>query len=99
MPPIRAIGRWIGRRNEVTEPYVPAQPMSGGDQGMAWTLVVLVASPILAFLVLTGLAYDGVTRVDRRRLGPVLDWGIAVVVAAVLVGVLIVAALNVLQSR
>jgi hypothetical protein len=76
------------------------QPMAAGPEtGMVWMVVVIAALPILAFLVLTGLAYEGMIRVDRKRLGSVLDWGIAVVIAALLVGILIVAVRAVLQSR
>ena len=69
MPLIRAIGRWIARRNEVTEPYVPNRPMNyGGDSGAAmgiWLVFVVLVLPFVAFLVLTGLVYEGVLRLDR----------------------------------
>jgi hypothetical protein len=84
MPLIRAVARWIGRRTEVSEPYIPSRPIghTGGwntDTGaIVWFVVVLIALPLVALLVLVGLVYEAIIRLDRgRRLADPIHWAIA----------------------
>jgi hypothetical protein len=55
--------------------------------GMAWMAVMLVALPLIAFLVVVGLVYELVVRVSRHRLPSLVDWTVALLGAAALVGI------------
>lgn len=92
MPLITAVRRWIGRRTEVTHPYVPHQPITARGDGVVWMAVILLALPLIGLLVFIGLVYEVVIRIDQqRRLGSAFPWAIsvAIAIAAVVMGLVI----------
>ncbi len=104
MPLIRALRGWIGRRMEVPEMSSPHSETYRGDVyhdlgagagvnwgGLLWLVLLLVALPLIIFLVSVGIVYEGVIRVDRsRRLPSAAHWTLATagtIAVAVLVSV------------
>lgn len=64
-----------------------------GDQaaGIAWLAVLGIASPLIALLVVIGLVYEGVIRIDRPRMLPsAVHWALASAVGILLIAVLVV---------
>jgi hypothetical protein len=64
VPLISRVREWIARRN--------ADITYGGAEaaGLAWIVmwpIVLILLPVLLFLVLVGLVYEGLVRIDRQR--------------------------------
>lgn len=93
MPLIRAIRAWFGRRmaDHDTKYYpggrVEPPSLLVQSAGLIWLAVAVVALPLIALLVLIGLFYEAVIRIDRRlSLPPWLHWatsaGLGIVLAA-----------------
>lgn len=56
-----------------------------------WLVVFIVLIPVIAVLVLIGLIYELVIRIDGRRLGATVEWGASTAAAvALLVGLYVV---------
>jgi hypothetical protein len=53
--------------------------------GMLWFVGVVLVLPLLAFLVLIGLVFEVNIRIDRARLGPIVEWLLAAVATVALV--------------
>jgi hypothetical protein len=79
MPLIRAVREWIARRVQVREPYYPTRaPETTAWGGMFWIVLVLIGLPLIALLFVIGLVYEGVIRIDGRRVLPgAAHWTIA----------------------
>ena len=98
MPLIRALRGWMGRRMAVTETSYPVGRLDhagwGSEAtGLTWLVLWLIGLPVIAAILLIGLAYEIVIRVDGARLPEFLRWTIAsglglTVVAAVTVAVI-----------
>lgn len=80
MPLIRGIRAWFGRRMSDATTYASY----AGDGGMAlsaaswlWLVVLIILIPVIAVLVLIGLIYELVIRVDQRRLGSTVEWALS----------------------
>ena len=91
VPLIRAMRGFFGRRMAVHETYYPdgrIQQTGVGAQatGITWMLIVIIAIPLLATLVLIGLFYEVIRRLDGARLDNRLRWalstGLGILVAA-----------------
>ena len=98
MPLIRALRGWMGRRlNDSTYPGGPPDhaSVSRDTTGAVWLALLIIALPLIGLLVLIGLAYEAVIRIDRRGcLTPPLAWGISSVVGLALVTAVSIGALN-----
>ena len=55
-----------------------------GAASWLWFIAFVVAIPVLAVLVLIGLIYELVIRLDRHRLGKAVEWAISSASAAAL---------------
>lgn len=92
MPLIRAIRRSFGRRGQDMDAYGSEPQFGTYSQGNAWWLwlvAFIVLLPLVAFLVVVGLLYELVIRLDRgRRLPAAVVWLISSAAAlAIVVGV------------
>jgi phosphotransferase system glucose/maltose/N-acetylglucosamine-specific IIC component len=90
MPLIKTMRAWIGRRINDTETYYPTGQIENNwtvkQAGpLLWLLIFILALPVIALLVLIGVVYEAVIRVDaRRRLGASTRWAISSAVGIVL---------------
>ena len=99
MPLIRAIGRFFNRRMSVDVPSEQYSDLiraearadlgggagSLGASGMVWAVIMLIALPLIAVLVLIGLLYELLIRVARGRLPHWADWLLASAASVALV--------------
>jgi hypothetical protein len=75
MPLIRAIRAFFSRRMAVSEPYVPHDPSVTNYAGAVMMVLLVLAIPVIAFLVLVGLLYELIARLDvSGRLPNALRW-------------------------
>ncbi len=90
MPLIRGIRDWFGRRMSDSTMYGTAAADGGASLSSAswlWLLAFIVLLPVVAVLLLIGLLYEIVIRIDRHRLGSFAEWAISTAAAlALLVG-------------
>ncbi|MEP7378883.1 MAG: hypothetical protein ABI725_04900 [Chloroflexota bacterium] len=87
MPLINGIRAWFGRRMSDASSYGMAASDGGSSMGSAswlWLIVFIVALPVVAVLVVVGLIYEIVIRIDGRRVGNQVEWAISAAVAAAL---------------
>lgn len=101
MPLIRALRGWISRRMAVNETldlrgaYDPSAGMHRGREsaGATWGVIMLAGLPLIATLVVIGVVYESVIRIDRPGLLPsAVRWALATVVGILVVaGPLVVA--------
>lgn len=83
MPLIRAMRGFFGRRMTVHETYYPSGRMEHTGMGaqatqLTWLLIVIIALPLIATLILIGLFYELLLRLDPRRwLDNRLRWAVS----------------------
>lgn len=90
MPLIRAVKAFFDRRLQTADPYGGRGPdygtmaASGQAAAVLWLVAAAIAVPVVALLVVIGLAYEAVSRADRgRRVPDRVRWlmGVAIGVA------------------
>src|SRR5688500_7750837 len=90
MPLIRGIFAWFTRRLNDSTMLATSGADGGASLGAAswlWFLAFVVFLPVLVVLVLIGLIYEIVIRLDQRRLSKGAEWAISAATAvALLVG-------------
>ncbi len=83
MPLIRALRAWLGGRMAVHDTYYPGGGMEPARSGMdptgaIWLVLVLIGLPLIALLVIVGLFYEALIRIDRRPVLPSpVHWAIS----------------------
>lgn len=94
MPLIRAIRKWFGRRLSDATMYGTTAADGGASMSIAsqlWLMAFIVLIPVIAVLVLIGLMYELVIRVDGRRLDVFYEWALSSALAlALLAGLFVV---------
>jgi hypothetical protein len=90
MPLIRGIRAWFSRRLDDNTMLATSAADGGASLGSAswlWFIALVVFIPVLAVLVLIGLIYELVIRIDGKRLGSTVEWAVSSALAiALLVG-------------
>ncbi|MEP7158959.1 MAG: hypothetical protein ABI797_05995 [Chloroflexota bacterium] len=77
MPLIRGIRAWFDRRMSDASMAGMAAADGGASLSSAswlWLIVFIILVPVIAVLVLIGLIYEIVIRIDQHRLGPQVEW-------------------------
>jgi hypothetical protein len=112
MPLIRAIRDFIQRRMQVPEMSSPHSETFrgdvyhdlGGGAGLNWggilgIVLLLIALPVIAFLVMAGVVYEGVIRVDRsRRLPSAAHWTLSLAITLIGLGIIAMVVLPALTT-
>lgn len=75
--------------------YAGAMPADGGyslsSASWLWLVVFILLIPVVALLVLIGLIYELIMRIDGRRLGSTIAWALSSAAAlALLLGLYVV---------
>jgi hypothetical protein len=92
VPLIYALRARFGRRLADNDTYyadgtVGRPSLASQSAGLVWLAVVVVALPLIALLVVVGLFYEGILRIDRRPSLPSwLHWAISAGLGIVIVG-------------
>ena len=100
MPLIRALHGWDNRRMAVAETSYPTGQLEQTGwmalaSGPIWLVLLLVALPVIAAIVLIGLVYEVVVRLDGgTRIPEFLRWAVASVIALAFVAVATAAVVN-----
>jgi hypothetical protein len=82
MPLIRAVRGWMGMRMAVTETGYRVGRLDHAGWGseataLTWLVLVVVALPVIAAIVVIGFAYELVVRLDRRgHLPELMRWSV-----------------------